>query len=110
MRGGRVVTLADAKTLGAWTQAVKWAAKSAGVTVIDRNKPVMLDVLFMFVRPKSAKDRQWHTVKPDLDKMLRAVKDALTGVAYEDDAQVVRVVAMKGYGMEAETEITVRVA
>jgi len=34
VRGGRVVTLADAKTLGAWTQAAKWAAKAAGVVLV----------------------------------------------------------------------------
>jgi crossover junction endodeoxyribonuclease RusA len=29
-----------------------------------------------------------HTTKPDATKMLRAVEDALTGIAWNDDAQI----------------------
>ena len=32
-----------------------------------------------------------------MDKTLRAVLDALTGIVYEDDAQVVRIFAIKQY-------------
>lgn len=31
-----------------------------------------------------------HIVKPDATKMLRAVEDALTGIAWGDDAQIAR--------------------
>jgi len=30
----------------------------------------------------------WHGAKPDLDNLLKAVEDALTGVVWHDDAQV----------------------
>lgn len=30
----------------------------------------------------------WHVSKPDLDKLIRCVKDALTGVIWKDDSQV----------------------
>jgi len=40
----------------------------------------------------------YHTSKPDLDKLIRCVKDALTGVAWKDDSQVCEVVADKKYG------------
>jgi Holliday junction resolvase RusA-like endonuclease len=33
----------------------------------------------------------WHTSPPDVDKLERAVLDALTHKAYDDDAQVARV-------------------
>lgn len=39
-----------------------------------------------------------HTSKPDLDKLVRAVLDALTGVAWRDDSQVCLVNARKWYG------------
>ena len=45
--------------------------------------------------------------KPDLDKLARAVGDALTGVAYRDDAQITRWHLQKRYGEQAGTEITV---
>ena len=61
---------------------------------------VTMTMLFTFVRPKSvkAKKRPDMTVKPDLDKLCRTVLDALTGVAYKDDSQVIGIIANKRYG------------
>ena len=42
---------------------------------------------------------------PDLDKLIRAVLDGLTGVAYEDDGQVVQIEAQKLYGASVGAEI-----
>jgi Holliday junction resolvase RusA-like endonuclease len=35
--------------------------------------------------------------RPDLDKLIRAALDALTGVVYRDDAQIVMLYARKVY-------------
>ena len=64
--------------------------------------PVSLRCEFVFARPNShyvgddpvrgklkANAPVLHTSTPDLDKLLRAVGDALTGVLYADDSQVV---------------------
>jgi len=40
----------------------------------------------------------WPMVKPDCTKLLRAVEDALTGVVWRDDAQVVEQLVVKRYG------------
>lgn len=37
------------------------------------------------------------TKKPDLDNMAKAVLDALNGVAYKDDSQIVTVLSKKNY-------------
>lgn len=60
---------------------------------------VFVAVSFYLPRPKSVKvaERPRHVVKPDIDKLVRALLDSLTHVAYKDDAQVVRVVASKHY-------------
>jgi crossover junction endodeoxyribonuclease RusA len=53
-----------------------------------------------------------HIVKPDSDKLLRCVMDALTGIAYLDDAQVIDPHPTKEYappGQPAGVEITVSV-
>jgi crossover junction endodeoxyribonuclease RusA len=42
--------------------------------------------------------RSAKTTPPDLDKVGRALMDALTGVVYRDDAQVIRLDAGKSYG------------
>ena len=41
-------------------------------------------------------DAAWR--RPDLDKLQRAVLDALTGVLFSDDGQVVQLAAVKQYG------------
>ena len=43
-----------------------------------------------------------HTTKPDLDKLARALKDALRGAAYEDDSQVDALEVTKRYARVGE--------
>ena len=78
--------------------AVRAAADEQGV-VLPLEGPLMLSALFVLPRPPSApKRRVWPTVKPDSDKILRALCDALTQCgAWMDDAQVVEMVAGKRY-------------
>ncbi|HEY0838857.1 MAG TPA: RusA family crossover junction endodeoxyribonuclease [Vulgatibacter sp.] len=107
---GRIVTRADnAESLEPWQTAIGWRAKAAGVRL--SRGPVEIDCTFIFARPKghfgargllrpSAPER--HLVKPDADKLLRAVLDALTKIAYVDDAQVVSAWACKRYATEGE--------
>ena len=44
--------------------------------------------------------------KPDLDNVLKIIMDALTGVAFEDDNQIVQVYIEKLYGQEPRVEVT----
>jgi Holliday junction resolvase RusA-like endonuclease len=48
-----------------------------------------------------------HTVKPDLDKLLRSLKDALTRILWRDDAQVVSVCISKAYAPATDPAHTV---
>lgn len=65
--------------------------------------PTTVCVTFRFDRPKSLPKRvQAHLRKPDLDKLTRAVLDALTPVAWPDDAVVVSLVARKLYALPGE--------
>lgn len=107
---GRIITKADCKTLAAWSQAVAWAARAERVRLVEKPQAVALTLAFTFTKPKSVTDREAHIVKPDLDKLIRAILDALTGVAYTDDAQVVSIIASKCYGAETMTAIRVEVA
>jgi Holliday junction resolvase RusA-like endonuclease len=74
--------------------------------------PVFLDVVFYFERPKSMpKWRRAHHEKingPDLDKLLRAIGDALTDAGvYDDDRQITAVRASKMYDDSPRAEILV---
>lgn len=53
--------------------------------------PLKLSVVFFIKSPKvkKKKNKVYPCVRPDLDNYLKAVKDALNGLFWEDDAQVV---------------------
>ena len=65
--------------------------------------PLHLGVSFYMPRPKSMvwkkrpMPREWHTKKPDTDNVVKAVKDALSGLAYRDDSQVCFELIQKKY-------------
>lgn len=58
--------------------------------------PVRLRVEFYMRRPKTVK-RSWPAVAPDLDKLLRGASDALTGLVWRDDSQVVEQLVREVY-------------
>ena len=49
-----------------------------------------------------------HMKKPDVDNLVKAVLDALNGVAWEDDSQIVRVCAEKFYSKDPYIYIRIR--
>ena len=60
--------------------------------------PLDMTVVFYLEKPKSKpKYKVWPDVRPDLDNYVKAVKDALKGVVYRDDSQIVRLEARKMY-------------
>jgi Holliday junction resolvase RusA-like endonuclease len=81
--------------------------------------PVHIVAEFVFPRPKShfrtgrnehlLRERAptHHSSKPDLDKLLRAIGDALTGVVIRDDSQIVSWDTFKRYGVGARVILTV---
>lgn len=50
---------------------------------------------------------EFPATKPDIDKLVRAVLDALTGVVFADDAQVVRLYTDKVYAAAPHTQVGV---
>lgn len=93
-----VVTHDNARTKP-WQEAVVAAAREALGARRPLEGPVALAVRFYLPRPKSAPRRVTeHTKKPDLDKLVRCVKDGLTRAGvYRDDAQVVVTIARKDF-------------
>lgn len=94
-----VVTSDNPKNKG-WQQLVAEACgrarDEAGASLLDG--PVRLRVAFYLPRPKSLPKRvEHHIKKPDLDKLVRSVGDALTGVMWNDDSQVVDLQVRKRY-------------
>ena len=80
--------------------------------------PVEVEISCQFTRPPShlIKGRQLRTGAPafppraDVDNLAKAVLDAVSdsGVVWEDDDQVVRLVVSKGYAARAGVVVTIR--
>jgi len=109
----RAVVTSDNPRVKDWQQAVAWQAQAAAAEG-QFVGPVALRVAFALPRPASLPRRVLaHITRPDLDKLVRSIGDALTGVLYRDDGQVVELQARKVYaaaGAAPSAEITVREA
>ena len=70
--------------------------------------PVELQVIAIFSCPKSQyrkntpRERRHHTKRPDADNILKAVKDAGTGILWHDDSQVMDARVIKIIGAQDE--------
>ena len=73
-----------------------WQQKHHPRSRFAQDIPLILEVDAYFTKPKSVK-REDHIVKPDASNVLKLVEDALNGVAYEDDSQLVSVRCNKVY-------------
>lgn len=71
--------------------------------------PIVLEVNAYFGVPKSytkkrralcVQNLERPTCKPDMDNIVKAVADALNGVAYRDDSGIVEIHVAKRYGPE----------
>ena len=108
-RGGKIVLVEANKNLPAWRRLVTQKLEEANASCQPFLGAVSLDVMFFMPRPKSVK-RLLPTVKPDADKLIRAINDSATDAGVlQDDSQVVEIVAYKVYeaeGMPAGALIT----
>ena len=48
---------------------------------------------------------QWHIKKPDCDNLAKGVKDALEGIAYDNDSQVCELIIRKRYSTKPRIEV-----
>ncbi len=92
--GNAVRTFTPEKTR-AYEDRVRLAYRSAAHGMRFGDKPVMLTVTAYYATPASASRKRQDaligtpcTKKPDADNVLKAIADALNGVAYDDDKQV----------------------
>lgn len=98
-RTGRIVVVdAGGKKTRTWRNTVAHAARAAMQGGELMQPPLCLVIEFRMPRPKShykasgeiKQDAPWFPiVRPDLTKLLRSTEDAMTGIVYHDDAQIV---------------------
>lgn len=99
--------------LKGWRIAVNSEAQRAYEGRTPWQGPVMLEVRFAVPKPASApKRRRTYPIKArsgDVDKLARAVLDALTGVAFTDDSQVIVLIVHKDFADNGWTGVDVGV-
>jgi Holliday junction resolvase RusA-like endonuclease len=100
-----VTTHQNQKSLVAWRNRVATEAQRAltGTQwVNDSLSAYTVNVDFVLSRPASVQvHRRLHPIiKPDIDKLARAINDALTGILFYDDSQVVTICCSKDYDDE----------
>ncbi len=105
---GRIVQVNSSKHK-AWRKAIAEAATQSlpdNWTLID--DPCELVVNFYMPKPKTV-NRPLPSVSPDLDKLIRAVGDSLSGTVITDDSRIVRISARKLYAEGIEPGATISV-
>lgn len=106
---GRIVQVNSAKHK-AWRNAVKSAAIEAlPDNWIPLDEAIELSVIFYLPKPKSVV-RDYPTVTPDLDKLVRAVGDSLKDAkVLTDDSRIVTIHAQKLYAGDRGLGASIRV-
>jgi len=112
-RGGHVYTPTQTR------EAEAMIAKLGREAMGDRpllTGPVTLGVIVYTAPPKSASKavraamlagEMLPTKKPDLDNVLKLIADALNGIVYVDDSQIVQLWILKEYAEEARTIVQI---
>lgn len=82
----------------------------------DKGIPVSVEIVAVYAIPKSASKKKREqmlngeilpTKKPDYDNIAKIITDALNGVAFHDDAQVVYSTQLKLYGEIPRVEVDI---
>lgn len=96
VRRGKFVGTYDPPESQNWKESIRWQAVQQKVEILEG--ALILHVWFWLQRPKSLpKKVYWHIKKPDLDNLVKAVKDALEGICYKNDSQFVDETIYKRY-------------
>jgi crossover junction endodeoxyribonuclease RusA len=106
-RVARDVMIEACKKLKPWREAVTWAAREHGGKIVG---PVGVRMVFTVRKPTTAPKRRktWPARRPDIDKLCRAVCDALTAAGtWEDDSRVIELLAYKVYPDEGPDALDV---
>ena len=99
-----------------WRNMVAFEGKRAFGSQPLWDCPIRVTFRFIRLRPAghwtkngalSSSARMYPTTKPDVLKLARAVEDALTGIIWIDDAQIVTETLTKRYGPKPGVEILI---
>ncbi|MCK5132378.1 MAG: RusA family crossover junction endodeoxyribonuclease [Candidatus Sabulitectum sp.] len=102
-RMGNFTKVYDPKKSKDWKEYVLKVAKSKLGKAPLLEGPLEMTLVFWMPRPKSLPKKVIHHIKkPDVDNLVKGVKDALSGFCYGDDKQIIELHAVKKYALVGE--------
>lgn len=114
---GRVATFTPYKTKVFENNVADYYKSASKGVSYAKGVPIIVSIEFGMAVPQSTSkkraglmlsDNIKHTVKPDVDNLVKAVFDALNGVAWYDDAQIVALNVSKKYVESPHIYITIQ--
>jgi Holliday junction resolvase RusA-like endonuclease len=97
----------DPKQCKTFKEVIAWHARiKMRETGIREATKAPIAIVLTFGMGKNGKG-VYHTKRPDIDNLAKAVKDALKGIIYADDSQIVEAHLYKQYG-GPEVKIEIR--
>lgn len=115
-RGNHVMAYTPEKT-----RTYESLIKDAAIVAMGASEPLESPVsLYLYIRvpiPTSATKKRLEAIskgdekptkKPDASNVLKSVEDAMNGVVYKDDSQIVNIHVTKVYSSQAGVDICVK--
>lgn len=109
--GGRSWLTEASPEVYKWREKVRETAKRVFIlNALQKplDEPVEVEITFYLPKPKSV-DRNQPAVKPDLDKLVRAINDSIQGILIADDSRVCRIIAEKRYAKLGEPGVIISI-
>lgn len=115
----RTRTAYEKADIKSYKRKIGYEAKKVIKHPFEKGIALKLDVIFYMKIPKTLSNVKKHrfklesdswlvSKKPDLDNLLKAVLDALNGIAYPDDNQVSEISMKKVYSFKPRIEIEIK--
>ena len=111
--GGRAITPPRTR---AYESYISWEYTRQCNIYFSARYALKMDIKAFFKIPKSTSKKQKErmltgeirpTKKPDMDNIVKAVADALNGIAYEDDKQIIECSIKKYYTEKERIEVEI---
>jgi Holliday junction resolvase RusA-like endonuclease len=115
-RGNFVQTYTDAKTVS-YEDLVRFHANLAMIDLAPIEGPVAVYIYIKLAVPKSYSKKRTEaclsglerpTKKPDWDNVAKSICDAMNGIVYQDDTQIVDAYVTKVYAANSGVDVGVK--
>ena len=116
-RGGYVKAITPTKTVNYETLVkLTYSQECPNATIFEKDIPLSVHIIAFFSIPKSVSKKKSRnmedgyirpTKKPDCDNIGKIICDALNGIAFHDDSQIVELTVDKYYSSAPEVRVSI---